>query len=209
MAKQVGGILGPVRGKVSNVVGARWKETPYYRAYAIPANPRTEAQQNQRAKMVECVWVAKALLGSVINPYWDPFSKNMAGYNRFCQVNLKLVGSPPNHLLMLVSEGKLEPTYEIETATYDSGLSYVSIAWGTSCMGNGLPTDLLIACILDVEHKVAFFNLTGIARSVGSTTVTVGTERSRTYLKAFVSFYRSAGSTLMVSPSKSLQVGAP
>ena len=206
MAKQTGGILGPVRGKVSNVVGARWKETPYFKAYVIPANPRTEAQMNQRAKMTACVWTAKALLGSVINPYWDPFSKTMAGYNRFCQVNLKLVGYPVDYLKMLVCEGKLEPTPEISEADYTPGTGIIAVSFIGDTMGNGLPTDLLLACVIDTVKEVAFFNIGAVTRLANYAQIDVGIGRTATNLKAYIGFYRGAGTTLMVSPSKSKQV---
>ena len=206
MAKQVGGILGPVRGKVSNVVGARWKETPYFRAYAIPANPRTEAQQNQRAKMTAVVWTAKALLGPIINPYWDPFSKTMAGYNRFCQVNLKRVGSPVDYLKLLITEGKLEPSPGIISATYPALSSAVTITFSSAAMGNGRADDRVIACVIDIENKVAFFDIGAATRSGGSSQVGIGEGRTADMLKAFISLTCGAGSSLMVSPSTSLQV---
>ena len=208
MAKQVGGILGPVRGKVSNVVGARWKETPYFRAYAIPANPRTTLQTQQRARMTACVWMAKALLGPIINPYWDPFTKTMSGYNRFCQVNLKLLGQPIDYLKTLITEGKLEPTPAVSSATYDPTLPNVTIVFSATCMGNGLPTDSVIACVLDVVNNVAFFLIGDGTRTEASTFAAVGTGRTVANLKAFVGFYRGAGSTLMVSSSVSCQVTA-
>jgi hypothetical protein len=44
MARITRGILGGGRGKVANVVMGNWKGIDYLRAYAVPANPRTEAQ---------------------------------------------------------------------------------------------------------------------------------------------------------------------
>ena len=208
MAKQVGGILGPVRGKVSNVVGARWKETPYFRAYAIPANPRTEAQMNQRAKMTACVWVSKALLGQIINPFWDPFSKTMAGYNRFCQVNLKRVGSPVSYLQLLITEGKLEPSPGISAAMYYAGATAVTINFVSTVMGNGQATDKVIACVIDIANKVAFFSIGTATRSSGTVDVTIGAGRTAGMLEAFIGFNCGAGSSLMVSPSMSHSVAS-
>ena len=50
MAKLFTGILGSGRGKVANVVMGRWKGIDYIRAYAVPANPRTEPQVQNRSK---------------------------------------------------------------------------------------------------------------------------------------------------------------
>jgi len=44
MARITRGILGGGRGKVANVVMGNWKGIDYLRAYAVPANPRTEQQ---------------------------------------------------------------------------------------------------------------------------------------------------------------------
>jgi hypothetical protein len=48
MARITRGILGGGRGKVANVVMGNWKGIDYLRAYAVPANPRSEAQVQVR-----------------------------------------------------------------------------------------------------------------------------------------------------------------
>jgi len=48
MARITRGILGGGRGKVANVVMGNWKGIDYLRAYAVPSNPRTEAQTTVR-----------------------------------------------------------------------------------------------------------------------------------------------------------------
>jgi hypothetical protein len=48
MARITRGILGGGRGKVANVVMGNWKGIDYLRAYAVPANPRTESQTSVR-----------------------------------------------------------------------------------------------------------------------------------------------------------------
>jgi hypothetical protein len=48
MARITRGILGGGRGKVANVVMGNWKGIDYLRAYAIPSNPRSEAQVQVR-----------------------------------------------------------------------------------------------------------------------------------------------------------------
>ena len=53
MAKLFTGILGSGRGKVANVVMGRWKGIDYIRAYAVPANPRTQPQVANRNKFTE------------------------------------------------------------------------------------------------------------------------------------------------------------
>ena len=48
MARITRGILGGGRGKVANVVMGNWKGIDYLRAYAVPSNPRSEAQVQVR-----------------------------------------------------------------------------------------------------------------------------------------------------------------
>jgi len=206
MGKQMGGILGPVRGKVSNVVGAQWKETAYFRGYTIPANPNTEAQQAQRAKMTTAVWYARALLGSVINPYWDPFEKAYSGYNRFLSVNVKAMASGTAYESILTSRGKLEKVSAMDGSTYPVTVTKVEVTWTGNLMGNGLATDKSLLVIVDVVNKVAWISAGGSTREDGSEEVEVGEGRTAANLKSYLGFYRGTGTSLMVSDSVFEQV---
>jgi hypothetical protein len=53
MAKILNGILGGGRGKVAGVVMGIWKGISYLKAYAVPSNPNTVPQQQQRTKFGE------------------------------------------------------------------------------------------------------------------------------------------------------------
>lgn len=90
MAKITQGILGPVSGKVGNVVGGSWKGVDYVRGYIIPANPKTSLQTENRDKFAEIVRLSKAMLSSLLRYYYadiiaglptTAFAKNIA-YNQ-------------------------------------------------------------------------------------------------------------------------------
>jgi len=90
MAKITQGILGPVSGKVGNVVGGSWKGVDYVRGYIIPANPKTSLQTENRDKFAEIVRLSKAMLSSLLRSYYadiiaglptTAFAKNIA-YNQ-------------------------------------------------------------------------------------------------------------------------------
>ena len=201
MGRQMGGILGPVRGKVSNVVGAQWKETPYFRAYTIPANPQTVAQTAQRDKMESVVWVARANLGSVINPYWDPFEKGMSGYNRFTSINLKAMTDKDAYDEMLMTRGKLEKTGSAAGCTYATATGIVVWDWTPGIMGNGEDTDKAMCIALDVANKVAWASIGASTRVDESDNTNIGAGRTLADIRCYVGFYRGSGSTLMVADS--------
>jgi hypothetical protein len=200
MGKQTSGILGKVTGKVGGVIGAAWKSTPYFRAYAKPANPKTPAQMVQRGKMGFVVGIAKLIKATVITPYWNPFQKRMSGYNRFIQKNIKLVADEPAILAIEMSEGDLELGTGILTTSYDSVSGSISITWDDTTMGNGDAEDNAIVVIVDELNNVAFVNALG-TRSTTPTELSIGTDRDSVNLHAWLFFSRGTGTSLMVSTS--------
>ena len=89
MAKIPQGILGGIRGRVGNIVGAAWKGINYIRSMPLSvANPNTTAQQAQRGAFTQTVLVARLLLADLIATYWDPFARLMSGYNHFISINI-------------------------------------------------------------------------------------------------------------------------
>ncbi len=89
MAKIPQGILGGIRGRVGNIVGAAWKGINYIRSMPLSvANPNTTLQQAQRGAFTQTVLVARLLLADLIATYWDPFARLMSGYNHFISINI-------------------------------------------------------------------------------------------------------------------------
>jgi len=94
MAKIRSGILGPVSGSIGGIVGAKWKGIPTIRSKPLSvANPNTSAQQTQRGKFSQVVAVARLLLSDLIQTYWDPFAREMSGYNAFVRQNINAFDS--------------------------------------------------------------------------------------------------------------------
>jgi len=200
MAKQTSGILGKVTGKVGGVIGAAWKSTPYFRAYAKPANPKTPAQMLQRGKMGFVVGIAKMIKATIITPYWNPFQKRMSGYNRFIQKNIKLVADVPAILAIEMSEGDLELGAGLVDAFYSSVTGDVDVEWNPATMGNGEDDDIAVVVVIDKLNNVAFVNALE-TRVDASTSLPIGTDRVLANLHAWVLFSRGTGTSLMVSPS--------
>ncbi len=88
MAKIKQGILGGFSGKVANVVGTSWKGRAVMKSQPLSvANPRTEAQQEQRGKFSKIAELASAVLTQFVQPVENPISGDISGYNLFCKDN--------------------------------------------------------------------------------------------------------------------------
>ena len=88
MAKIKQGILGGFSGKVANVVGTSWKGRAVMKSQPLSvANPRTEAQQEQRGKFSKIAELASAILTQFVQPVENPISGDISGYNLFCKDN--------------------------------------------------------------------------------------------------------------------------
>ena len=88
MAKIKQGILGGFSGKVANVVGTSWKGRAVMKSQPLSvANPRTEAQQEQRGKFSKIAELASTILTQFVQPVENPISGNISGYNLFCKDN--------------------------------------------------------------------------------------------------------------------------
>lgn len=83
------GILGGFSGKVGSIVGSSWKGIAVIKALPLSVtNPQTAAQTAQRDKMTGIVAVSRILLAALIQPFWNPFSQKMSGYNAFVSENI-------------------------------------------------------------------------------------------------------------------------
>jgi hypothetical protein len=183
MAKLTAGILSAPSGKIAGVVGGTWKDKSYIRAYVIPANPNTVAQQLQRSAMAAVVAFAKLLVGSVFNPYTDKFQKSMSGFNYFISANIGNFGDVTPWIALKITEGKLYlagPT----NAVYSS--PNVTIAVNPATGANGLASDGLMAMVYDLTNEIAYFAEAEVARSTQTITVPCAAGLTATDLVSYV-----------------------
>ena len=178
------GILSHPKGKIGEVVGATWKGIKYIRSYVIPSNPNTTAQIVVRTKFATIVKMAKALLGGVLQPYWDPFLKSNSGWAEFIGRAMKDMTVIGDFNLVKIAEGSLENT-PILTAVYAG--TDVTITWDESVLSNGALTDGAIAFVYDAFNGVGFVNGSA-TRDDETVNVTVGSGRASTYLHAYLFF---------------------
>lgn len=199
------GILGSIRNKIGGVVAFDWKGINAVRAYAIPSNPQTAAQQTHRGLFGDVTHLASLLNSGVCQPYWDPFATKMSGFNSFVQTNMGLVSDPIDYLDCKVAEGSLE-SETIVSAIYDSQSGDIDFSWNPTGLGNGQDTDSATIVVYDTENDVVFIQDGVKTRVDGAATLSVGADRNDAYMKSWLFFHRGTGDDLMVSDSDSAQV---
>jgi hypothetical protein len=202
MAKTPSGILGKFSGKVGSVVGSTWKGRRYIREYVIPANPDTDLQKAERGLFADIVALAHALLGQILQIFWDPFLRDNSGWATFIGKARLTYLVPDNYSAVQISEGTLE--LSILSSAELSGSS-VQFIWDSTLLGNGQMTDKAIAFVYDKVYKVGFYNLTA-TREDNTVSVNVGAGRTAANLIAFLFFADSVTVPTVVSPSSYAQV---
>jgi len=201
MAK-TNGLFGKVSGKVAQLVFATWKGIEYVRLYVIPANPNTAAQQLVRLKFIGAVRFAKSILGSVLQPFVDPFLKAVSAYAHQVGRCMTAWAAGIDWQAFFITEGTLEST-PITGATLAG--TDVTITWDSTVLGNGAPTDVAGAVVYDIVNGVSFFNATA-TRTDGTVAVAVGAGRVAANLKAYLFFTDDATAPTVTSNSAALAV---
>jgi hypothetical protein len=196
------GILGGFSGKVGPVVGGKWKDIDYMRGYVVPANPNTTGQQTVRAKFAGLVEKTRALLPSLIQPYWDPFYSKMSGFNKFISLNYSLItGGYDLQEGCIASRGTLEPVVT-DTPTYATGPGSVTVTWDQSVFGNGLLTDTILLIVYNaVTNQVAGISTSAI-RDDETASVVIGAGLDDTEFIAATFAIQGTGSNMIVSDSE-------
>jgi hypothetical protein len=205
------GILGAVSGKVGPVVGGTWKGTNYLRARIIPANPQTVSQQNNRDKMSRIVYIAKQILNSIIQVYWDPFYSGMSGYNAFVKTNKEFLADTTFLLsdTLQMSKGTLYPI-SISSATYNTGTGAISITWvDNSGIGGGLATDLVDVVVFDKNGVLLTMDTEAATRDAELAEELAPAGLTPADIYVFVFLHRGTGVDFTVSNSDGSVCAAP
>lgn len=110
MARLDQGLLGGYSGRLGTTVGATWKGINVVRTYQPNvANPRTQAQTDQRQLFRDVVQFGSYYLADVIKPFWDRGAKRMSGYNAFVSANTRAMkpfgGFDPE--LLIIGDGRM------------------------------------------------------------------------------------------------------
>jgi len=195
------GILGGFSGKVGPVVGGKWKDIDYMRGYVVPSNPNTTGQQTVRTKFSALVNLARLLLSTILQPFWDLYYSDMSGFNAWISENYILVdGSNKLQATSLMAKGNLE-TLHTNTSTYDTATGETSISWTAGIQSNGASDDTVGIVIYEKTTDRFFFDIGNITRNDGTTLVTIDSGFSATNVIVYIFAYRGTGPALEVSDS--------
>jgi hypothetical protein len=141
MGKIKQGLLGPLSGKVGNVIGASWRGIDYLRI--VPAHitdPQTPSQLEQRGKFKAALSFLQPLLG-FLRIGFKGYAEGMSAFNAAMSYNLlnAVAGIDPDYYVepadALVSRGTLRAVASATAAA--TGLRAIEVTWeDNSGMGN-------------------------------------------------------------------------
>lgn len=198
------GILGGVSGKVGNVVGGSWKGIDYLRIMpASVANPKTEAQMDQRSKFVTVLNFLQPFADFVKVGYRN-YAVKMTQFNSAMSYNLKnaISGVYPEYGIdygqALVSRGSLagalNPSVEM------TGPNALTYAWvDNSSDGNANVTDKVMVLACNPSKKEAVYVTEGVERTEQSQVLSFPSNWEGDSAECYIAFRALDGS---VSNSK-------
>jgi hypothetical protein len=195
MGKIMAGILSPVSGKISGVVGAKWKDKAYLRAHVMPANPNTLAQQAQRSKMSQAVAFIKPLIGLVAIPLWDPFQKSMSGFNALIKANIAKFTEVVDYVTMVISTGTLSPVV-FASCQYATGNGLLLITLNPNTGNNGLVSDVAFCIAYDKSTGIWYLNMPQTTRGVGEINGNLPLGLTATNLQVYACTYQKVGTQI-------------
>ena len=174
MAKIKQGILGGFSGKVANVVGTSWKGRAVMKSQPLSvANPKTEAQQEQRGKFSKIAELASAILTQFVQPVENPISGDISGYNLFCKDNK---GAFDALGALVVANfkcggGKIENLVASSLAVTDDNPD-LALSWTNAADTSAIRlTDKVFAALVAEEKDYIFVAAGSDTRAVESTTL--------------------------------------
>ena len=154
------GILGGFSGKVGTVVGANWKSICYMRSLPQKVkNPRTEAQQKQRAKLKFAIDYLKPLHEAIQIGWKNAVVGKQSPFNAAVSHMMKnaITGTYPNyeidHSKLLISKGSLLPPAEAFVA-FKSPINPKSFNWDSITNGSTAnPKDIALVAVYNSDKK--------------------------------------------------------
>jgi hypothetical protein len=193
MGKIAQGILGGLSGKVGNVIGGSWKGIDYIRIKpSSVANPRTEAQVNQRNKFsatIEFLQPNKDFL----NVGFKAFAVKKTAFNAAMSYVLgnAITGTAPNFIVdyssALLSKGNLSNPLNgsVDLATANQ----VTFNWDDNSLdGNANTTDKSMVLAYNPSKKESIYILDGAIRSATSQILTLPTSYTGDTVELFMAF---------------------
>jgi len=208
MGKVKPGTLGVFSGAVGDVIYATWKGIPYVRARpASVADPRTEAQLNQRAKFALAMRFLKPCTDFIRTGY-QKYAIKKTAFNAAQSYILSnaITGSYPDYRIdysrVLMSRGSLAPPFNAQVGVADGA---VQISWDDhSVSGLADPTDNAMAIVINPEKGETVYKKAGASRIHGMETLDIPMYWAGNQVEVYLGFISDDGKDV----SDSVYVGS-
>ncbi|MFT3823597.1 MAG: DUF6266 family protein [Chitinophagaceae bacterium] len=196
MARLPHGILGPVYGRIGNVVGTSWKGEPVVRTLPTGNPDPSYKQLEQRQRFGMMIYVMRNMQ-ELLSETFKPYSGKMSAVNNAQQYNIKnaIIGIYPaldiHYPTMLVSRGDL-PLVEATPAVSDSPNS-ISFSWRDNTgLGIAKADDHAILVAYSGDKHFCIYDLHGAMRSDGTAMLTT-IHCSNKKMHTWIAFANAAG----------------
>lgn len=172
------GITGGFSGKVGTVIGSSWNGMDIMRGLPTQmVNPRTERQQNQRAKVALIVQFLSPLK-EILREGFKKRGQRMSAFNAAMSYNLThaVTGISPDveidYSKVMLSQGILPAALNPEVISPAPG--QVEFTWEDNSSELGaMPGDRAVLVVIDPERGKVVTEMGGNLRSQGSQVVTL------------------------------------
>jgi len=172
MARYTASPFGVIHGKLGKVVGSVWKGITYARKDFTPTNPNTVPQQAIR-------YICRVLTKFIARHFekntkqiWNTLATDLklplTGGNLFSKKSSRVLWKStqsgvvsPDWTLLRVSDGLLEPSQEILSASYTQATGALTITWDPNIYRNGSVDDNAIIVIYQDAAGDAILTLSG------------------------------------------------
>ena len=153
MAK-MNGVYTSMKGKLGGGVLQTWKGLQVLRTNAIPANPKSVGQLQQRSNFSQIVECIRPIWETSLKKYWEPFTKNHdSAWNNMMSANLEsMKGAAFDPLKLILTKGTLQSA-AITYCDLHEGGNFIRIYHDTIALINGLPTDWSQAFMYNKKSK--------------------------------------------------------
>jgi hypothetical protein len=175
MGKIKQGILGPVAGKIGNVVGGSWKGVDYLRS--IPAsvtNPRTILQLSQRSRFLVMMRFLRPML-PFLKLGFKSMATRMSTFNAAMSYNVRhaVSGVFPDmdvqYEQVMVSRGNLPGV--LITGLDSPAAGEILVSWdGDSDYSNADPTDRVMVLVYNQNRHDVRYSFDAGSRETGNAT---------------------------------------
>lgn len=197
MGKIKQGILGGFSGTVGTVIGGTWKGITYMRAKAVStSNPRTEAQQSQRAKFALGVRFLQSCTDFIRTGYKNYAIKQTASNAALSYILANAVtGSYPDYQIdyarVMVSRGALTIPANAQAGITGGA---VRITWDdNSTSGSAKPSDKALAIVINPDNGEAVYKTEGATRTGGVETLNIPTDWTGDEVEVYLGFISEDG----------------